>query len=68
MIRDCGHSGIDFDPVAPHLRSFFRSLPIENNHVGFLLRHMAVDAVRRDWMIRTGEGWRIGLMTAQASL
>src|SRR6202012_6094932 len=68
MIRGCGHSGIDLDPVAPHLRSFSRALPIEDNHVGLLLRHMAVDAVRRDGMIGAGEGRRIGLMKVQAPL
>ena len=39
---------INVDPVIANFGSGFATVPVENDEVRLLLRHMAVDAVARD--------------------
>jgi hypothetical protein len=46
---------IDFDEMASHFGSHSLALKVENDQVGLLFRHMAVDAILRDGVTGFGE-------------
>ena len=67
-----GNSGgarlIDLDPMVRHLGSHLRALPVEDDLVGLLPGHVAINAVFCKGMAGPGEGCRVRLVTAQAAL
>ena len=59
---------VNLDPVIRHLRSQFRSLPIEDYLVGLLPGHVAINAIFRKRMPWSGEGCRFRFVAAKAAL
>jgi hypothetical protein len=57
---------INPDPVISHYRAGVPAIPVKDDETRLLLRHMAIDAVVRNWMRHFGMA--LGLMTAQAML
>lgn len=59
---------IRFDPVVCNLRTHTDALRIEDDQVRFLPRHMAIDAILRERMIRSRERCRVRFVADEASL
>ena len=59
---------IHFDPVVPHQRFDLFAREIEDDEVGFLFRHVAVDAVGGELVIGFGEGGGIRFVAGETAL
>ena len=59
---------IDLDPMVPHLRPHLLAREIEDDEVGLLLRHVAIDAIVCDFVIRPGKGRGVRFVATQAAL
>ena len=59
---------INLDPMVPHLWPHFLAGEIENDEVGFLPGHVAVNAVFGDWMVCFGKGRGVWLVAGEATL
>jgi hypothetical protein len=42
--------------MIPHLRAYFPAIPVKDDEVRLLLRHVAINAVARNWLSYLGMG------------
>jgi hypothetical protein len=59
---------VSFDPVSTNLGSFLAVLPVKDNEISVLLRHVAINTVASGLMIRLRKSIRSRFVAAQTTL